>query len=323
MSRLKYWNRIFKAYVLGKTSHLSFWHGIPAANEKMKTDELGQYYMPFHYKADYLDYYDDNGIPMLDYQGHVGLQYNPIAIAQWGLGNYNLWCDTKEQERYDNFIKSAEWLVDNLEQNQADLWVWMHHFDWEYRDTLKSPWYSALSQGQGISLLVRAWDTTKNKKYFEAVQRAVFSFYNDVNNGGVVYTDEDGNKWFEEAIVNPPTHILNGFLWATWGIYDLWLVTGDNKVKNLFDLATNTLSLNMQIFDCGYWSLYEQSGTKMKMLASPFYHSLHIVQLQVMNRLTGKDIFIDYANHWTKYLNSNINKYRAVVYKSIFKLFYY
>ncbi|MBC8179730.1 hypothetical protein H8E88_01280, partial [candidate division KSB1 bacterium] len=81
MSRLQYWNRVFKAYVLGNTSHLSFWHGTPQVNPKMKTDELGQYYMPFHYKADYSGQHDENGIPMLDYQGHVGLQYNPIAIA--------------------------------------------------------------------------------------------------------------------------------------------------------------------------------------------------------------------------------------------------
>ncbi len=37
------------------------------------------------------DPYDASGIPQLDYHGHIGLQYNPIAIAQFGLGNYNLW----------------------------------------------------------------------------------------------------------------------------------------------------------------------------------------------------------------------------------------
>ena len=323
MNRIKYWNRIFKAYILGNTSHLSFWHGTPQINPKMKTDELGQYYMPFHHKADYLGQYDENGIPMLDYHGHVGLQYNPIAIAQWGLGNYNLLCDTKDQERYDKFIMCAEWLVENTEQNHKGLWVWMHNFDWEYRVKLKSPWYSALSQGQGISVLLRAWVITKDEKYLEAAQGALVSFYTEVNQGGVVYTDKGGNKWFEEAIVNPPTHILNGFIWASWGMYDYWLATNEKKVKKLFDDVVNTLTNNLSSFDCGYWSLYEQSGTKMKMLASPFYHSLHIVQLQVMKRLTGQDFFLDYANRWTKYLNNKMNKHRVIAYKSVFKLFYY
>ena len=323
MNRLKYWNRIFKAYILGNTSHLSFWHGAPLVNPKMNTDKLGQYYMLFHYKANYPGQYDQNGIPMLNYQGHVGLQYNPIAIAQWGLGNYNLWCDTKEQARYDKFIKCSEWLLKNLEQNKNQLWVWMHHFNWEYREMLKSPWYSGLSQGQGISVLLRAWDITKDKQYLDAAKRALTPFFTDINFGGVTYKDEVGNKWFEEVIVDPPTHILNGFLWASWGIYDYWLATGDDEVKYLFDELVDTLVLNLSKFDSGFWSLYEQSGTKMKMLASPFYHSLHIVQLQIMNRLTGKEIFLDYANRWTRYLNTRMNKYRAVIYKSVFKLLYY
>ena len=30
---------------------------------------------------------------------------------------------------------------------------------------------------------------------------------------------------------NEPTHILNGFIWGLWGIYDYWLLTKDNKSK--------------------------------------------------------------------------------------------
>ena len=323
MNRLQYWNRIFKAYILGNTSQLSFWHGIPNVNPKLKINELGQYYMPFHQKADYPGQHDEDGIPMLDYQGHVGLQYNPIAIAQWGLGNYNLWCDNEEQERFKKFIKCADWLCVNLEQNPYNIWVWNHHFDWEYRDTLKAPWYSALSQGQGISVLIRAWDKTKDDKYLDCAQKALAAFFAEVQNGGVIYTDENGKKWFEETIVNPPTHILNGFLWSSWGLYDYWLAMQDLKVKNLFDEAAITITDNLSKFDNGYWSLYEQSGTKMEMLASPFYHSLHIVQLQIMQKLTDNDIFIKFANRWTLYKNKRLNSFKAFVYKSIFKLLYY
>lgn len=289
----------------------------------METDSLGQYYMLFHSKADYPGQHDENGIPMLDYQGHVGLQYNPIAIAQWGLGNYNLWCDTKDQKRYDKSIKCADWLVKNLEQNSHGLWVWNHHFDWEYRDMLKSPWYSALSQGQGISILVRAWDITNDEKYLESAQRALVSFFSEVNQGGVVYTDEGGNKWFEEAIVDPPTHILNGFLWASWGLYDYWLATNEKKSMQLFNYVVATLTVNLPSFDCGYWSLYEQSGTKMKMLASHFYHSLHVVQLNVMYQLTGNEIFLEYAEKWNLYQNKFFNRKVAFIYKAVFKIFYY
>ena len=32
-----------------------------------------------------------NGIPLLNYHGIIGKQYNPIAIAQYGLGNLNFY----------------------------------------------------------------------------------------------------------------------------------------------------------------------------------------------------------------------------------------
>jgi len=199
----------------------------------------------------------------------------------------------------------------------------MHHFDWEYRDTLKSPWYSALAQGNGISLLVRIYIETKDEKYFETAQQAFISLYTPIKDGGVLYIDKNNNYWLEETIVDPPTHILNGFLWTIFGIWDYYLLTNDQKVKILFNKCIKTLKDNIKFFDTGFWSLYEQSGTKMKMLASFFYHSLHIVQLKILYKITNKSIFKQYANKWGKYKNNWLYKKLALVYKIIFKLFYY
>ena len=131
--RLNYYRRLFPAYLSPGKSQLSFWHETPEVNERCQPKELGEYYMPFTEKADYRGRYDSAGIPLLDYQGKLGLQYNPIAIAQYGLGNYNLFLRTKDSERRRKFLTVADWLVTNLEQNPAGLSVWNHHFDWEYR----------------------------------------------------------------------------------------------------------------------------------------------------------------------------------------------
>jgi hypothetical protein len=132
-----------------------------------------------------------------------------------------------------------------------------------------------------------------------------------------------GYKWFEDTIVDPSTHILNGFLWASWGVYDYALYTEEEKAGELFDEAVKTLKDNLSQFDARFWSLYEQSGTRMKMLASPFYHSLHIVQLRVMYRLTGEAIFSQYADRWQAYRDSFLKRNLALGYKALFKLIYY
>jgi heparosan-N-sulfate-glucuronate 5-epimerase len=321
--RLQYYRRIFNAYMLPGKSHLTFWHETPEINFNSSADKLGEYYMLFHEKADYQGHHDASGIPMLDYHGRIGPQYNPIAIAQWGLGNYNRFCRTQEASRKQKLLSASDWLTSHLEQNRFGLWVWNHHFDWEYRTTLRAPWYSGLAQGQGISLLVRAWQATQIQSYLDAAQRAFAAFLKSTTEGGITFPDESGNLWFEEYIVSPPTHILNGFIWAAWGVYDYFLATRENSAGHLFEQAVRTLRVNLERYDLGFWSLYEQSGTLLPMVASSFYHQLHIVQLRIMHRLTGDEIFLCYAERWADYAQSWMKRNRALCYKSAFKIFYY
>jgi heparosan-N-sulfate-glucuronate 5-epimerase len=325
---LSYYRRIISAYLLGGQSQLTFWHEAPEENLNASGNELGEYYMLFTEKAHYNGAYDSAGVPQLDYRGKIGRQYNPIAIAQYGLGNYNLLCRTGSAESRNKFFRVADWLVAHLEKNPQGLAVWNHHFDWEYRDTLRAPWYSALAQGQAISLLVRAHQLELNKdsgnaRYLDAAQQALASFFKPVAEGGVTFTDEKGDIWFEEYIVSPPTHILNGFIWAAWGVYDYFLATQDHSAQDLFARAVRTLTRNLDRYDLGFWSLYEQSGTRLPMVASPFYHQLHIVQLRVMHRLTGEDKFARVADRWESYSRSPSKRTRALCYKSAFKLCYY
>jgi heparosan-N-sulfate-glucuronate 5-epimerase len=308
---------------MGGKSHLTFWHETPAENPNAAAGELGEYYMLFAEKADYAGAYDSAGIPQLDYRGRIGRQYNPIAIAQYGLGNYNLFRRSADPSRRRKFFVTADWLCSHLERNAHGLAVWNHHFDWEYRDTLKAPWYSALAQGQGISVLVRAHRESGEARYLDAAQRALVTFCRPMDEGGVAFTDERRDLWFEEYIVTPPTHILNGFIWASWGIYDYFLATRDSSARDLFSRAVQTLLRNLDRYDLGFWSLYEQSGTRLPMVASLFYHQLHIVQLRVMSRLTGEAEFARVAERWESYSRSRSNRARALCYKTALKLGYY
>jgi heparosan-N-sulfate-glucuronate 5-epimerase len=322
-ARLNYYRRISRAYLLPGKSQLTFWHDQPQINPGAPIGQLGQYYMPFIEKAQYVGPYDAEGIPLLDYHGKIGLQYNPIAIAQWGLGNLNLFLRSNDQERKRKSVAAADWLVKRLELNRFGVPVWNHHFDWEYRTPLKAPWYSGLAQGQGISLLVRIAQETGKSEYLDAATRAFIGFSKSTEEGGVVFNDERGDLWFEEYIVSPPTHILNGFIWAAWGVYDFFLATKEKTAQELFDRAVETLSKNLDRYDLGFWSLYEQSGTRLPMVASRFYHQLHVAQLRLMYRLTGDDVFSRYADRWETYARSRAKRTRALCYKSAFKLCYY
>jgi len=59
---------------------------------------------------------------MLDYRGQIGKQYNPIAIAQWGLGNYNLFRASGNADRKRKLLVAADWLCRHLEENSHGVW---------------------------------------------------------------------------------------------------------------------------------------------------------------------------------------------------------
>jgi len=322
-NRINYWRRIFKVYLTKIPSYLNFWHEVPRVHENITPDRLGVYYMTFEDKAGYSGPRDKDGVILFEYHAQIGTQYNPVAIAQYGLGNYNLFLDSGDK----NFLKEAKiharWLVENLEKSEKGILVWKHHFEWQYKELLPSGWYSALSQGSGISLLTRMYKETGDDKYIKAAKDAMSSMFIEMENGGVMHTDKSGNVWLEEYMVYPPTHILNGFIWAIWGVWDYYLVTKDKQVLELFKKCMETLKLNIDNYDTGTWSLYDLSKQAMKMVASPFYHSLHIVQLKATYVLTGDKIFEDYADKFYEYQNSRWKRYGALVYKSVFKLLYF
>lgn len=314
-----YYTRIFQAYLGHGASHLSFWHETPEMNERAFEPGSRQYYMTFAGKARYTGPFDEQGIPQLDYRGRVGRQYNPIAIAQYGLACLN----AKDPALRKSFLACADWLVANLEPNQKGLKVWHHKFDWEYFRPLKAPWYSGLAQGQGISLLVRAFHETGDRKYSEAAETAFASMVTRTENGGVLFVDETGNWWIEEYITNPPTHILNGFMWALWDVHDFADLSGSAKAHELWEKGVATVEKNLGKFDSGFWSLYDLAPLSMRNPASEFYHALHIVQLEVMHRLTGKAAFHETAERWRGYMEKPSCRRSAMLVKVLFKLLHY
>lgn len=320
LNRLNYWRRIASAYLLSSNSNLTFWHERPANRADARPD--GPYYMTFADKASYPGPFDAAGVPLLDYHGTIGRQYNPIAIAQYGLARWNRHLDTGSAQDRAAFLAQADWLAAHLEPNAAGVPVWMHRFDFDYRERLRAPWYSGLAQGQGLSLLARASAATRDPRYSLAARKAFASLTRGVNDAGVLFRG-DGGTWIEEYLVTPPSHILNGFIWALWGVRDYAAAEKSAQAEALFMECVETLVRVLPRYDTGSWSLYELSPTLLPMVASSFYHRLHVVQLRALAGMTGLSVFSEFADRWEKYASCRANRAANLARKAAFKLLYY
>jgi hypothetical protein len=164
---------------------------------------------------------------------------------------------------------------------------------------LRPGWCSALAQGQAASAFVRAHLATGDEHYAELATRAAGPLL--VTGGGDLVTDTAAGPILEEAPGVPPSHVLNGWMSALWGLWDLQLGVDDPRARHAFEAGVSCLLAMLPAYDTGWWTLYGLYPHAIQDLAKPIYHRFHVTQLEVYYRLTARQAFKEIAGRWSSY----------------------
>lgn len=250
---------------------------------------------------------NDNSIPTVTLEINNRTQeiIMTTAVFQYALGAYDLYLINKDKEMLSKVINCANWAIENQKNNGG--WI---TFDYIYPD---AP-YSAMSTGEGISLLLRVYKETGNELYLTAADKAYTFLITDVEKGGVSKIDSS-NLYLYEYTHKPL--VLNGWIFAFWGLYDYNLFYNTTKTHEILTLAAKTLSKYISSFDRKFWSNYDIKG---KIITSPFYHKLHIAQLKILYEQTSDEVFLKYAELWQSYNKNLIYKTIAFIMKAYQKI---
>ena len=137
---------------------------------------------------------------------------NPIDIAQLGLGA--LQQVDRSREWLSVARAAAEWLAADLDADGrlAFLFAMPHTFP------VSPPWYSAMAQGEAASLLVRAAAEFGEAELARAAVRASRSL---LDSGSGLVSQTDAGPVLQEYPTEVPSHVLNGWMFALWGLYDV------------------------------------------------------------------------------------------------------
>lgn len=169
-------------------------------------------------------------------------------------------------------------------------------------------WYSAMGQGQAMSLLVRAYLDSKNDKYLQAALKAIKLFEIGSDQGGVRARFLGTLDWYEEYPTIPSSFVLNGFIYSLLGLYDLKeTATGENKeqVETLYNSGMKSLKTMIGFFDSGAGTFYDlrhiTAGLEPNR-ARWDYHTTHINQLLQLMIIDDDEIFKTFCQRWLGYL---------------------
>ena len=285
--------RTYRGVLFGKPD---YWHPALKANVRLGKKLPGNYYLDMSPKADYPGMLDESGVPVLVLNNKN--YYFPVTVAQYGLGNYDRYQTTKENRCLNKFFEVANWFAKSHVTVDSSC-VWYSYFENKLY-SLKAPWASAMSQGQGISVLVRAFIISMEQKYLDVALGAAKLFQIPVRRGGIRTMVKGRYVFYEEFPSDRPSLVLNGFIFSLWGLYDLCLVTKEKIIMQLYREGLETLITILPEYDFLGWSRYDQYDFSLPNITSIFYHRLHIEQLKVMDQLTGNQVFRKYATIWSR-----------------------
>jgi hypothetical protein len=236
---------------------------------------------------------DAQGVRMFRIAGDARLWNHPVAQAQYALRNLESFRRTRNTVYLNRATANAQRLIDRRVESRGG-WFYPYDFDFAVHgitaETLVAPWYSAMAQGQSLSVFVRLYELTGDQRWRDAADPTMVSLRLAPVEGQPLasWVSAEGDLWLEEYPRWPVANserVLNGHLFAADGLYEYALLTGDPVAVELYDAAITTARR------------YVLNGFRVPSWASAYclrhrtpslnYHKVHIGQMLMVQHQTG------------------------------------
>jgi heparosan-N-sulfate-glucuronate 5-epimerase len=247
--------------------------------------------------------FDADGIPRVNYGHPIGLRYNAITTAQWGLFNLQKWADSGDESARAQALRCAEWLVYTCRPWKNDILAWIYDYGFDLYGPYP-PWISGMAQGEAVSLLLRCHQLEHKNDFLRVSHGAARAFLYDYEEGGVTDRLNNGSIFFQEYPVEPSVHVLNGGIFAFFGVYDYAIFFNDAPMKDMARQFLDTLRRHWKKWDLGFWTRYDLFSVKRP--ASAMYQELHVRQFQALAEIFDDDLFLRVAERWRKQLKNPV-----------------
>jgi D-glucuronyl C5-epimerase C-terminus len=172
---------------------------------------------------------------------------------------------------------------------------------WEYYFVFgggRPPWVSGLAQGTGIQSLARTAKRMGREAEIHPQLRSALGVFKTPTPEGVRVPTDDGAEYALYSFA-PDLHVINGFVQALVGLYDLGKIAGDTDAQALYVEGERVARRTLPTFDTGAWSLYSRGSSEHESDLS--YHQLLRSFLRSMCTRTDDPAYCDTELRFAQY----------------------
>lgn len=244
---------------------------------------------------------DVNGVLLYDYGSrydNLGKFPNPTFIAAYANALYRDFLLGDKQAK-NKFLKQVDYLVHHANNDETGMY-WPFPFKNEHY-LAPGNWYSGMTSGRILGLLVRAHALTQDNSYSTSAEKVFKKLSQKMELGGMTTYLNDDTAWLEE-VAYPDSEsfkVLNGHIFSLAGVYDYAQYTGNKEAQQLLLKGIKAVENSLPSFDAGYLSFYsEKSPAKnnRSFAERGGYNVIHIQQLLWLYEITKNPNFLKKAS---------------------------
>ena len=168
---------------------------------------------------------DAKGVVQVRYPGQIGLQYNIVTIAQYGIVCYDAYAKTQKNEYRETFFAQVEYIMDGGEELELINGVARYRALFPVPErNLPAGTVGAMGQGLVTSLLLRAHHLTGDNSYLQRAGESIRCMVKYIEDGGARTHSPLFDFWVEEYPTEIPSRFKWIHFWIPWvaGIYQLY-----------------------------------------------------------------------------------------------------
>jgi hypothetical protein len=173
---------------------------------------------------------------------------------------------------------------------------------WEYDFSFgggRPPWVSGMAQGTGVEAMSRVAKRLGRQDEVLPILKQALGIFRTNTPEGVRVPTSDGPEYALYSFA-PNLHVINGFLQALIGLYDLAKYGEDPDARALYEEGEAVARREVPNYDTGAWSLYSRGTSSHESDLN-----YHVLLRDFLAQLCARTAAVEYcgaAQHFTAYL---------------------